>query len=102
MRERLTLQVYTYSQNDYGEKTAAYTDLATVWGSVEYKSASDETQTAERVTAEQVVVFRIRYRATFLNEKNRILYRGDHYNIRSILPDAHRMYLTIEAINQLT
>lgn len=101
MRHRVTLQTYTYTQNEYGERVPGYTNLATVWAEVQYESGT-ENEDAKRQTAQISITVTLRYRADFLDEKNRLFWRDRAYNIRAIEPDSHLRYMTIRAFHQLT
>jgi len=38
------------SQNDYGEKTRAYTLFRTVWAAIEWKGGTEKTDQSEKIT----------------------------------------------------
>lgn len=86
-------------QSASGHPVEYWETLTTVWGSVNYRlSISDETQAApntKRESAQQYVNFRIRYR-TDVNERVRILYRNQYYDITAIAISPDRFYLDIE------
>ena len=99
MDQRITLQRYAETADGAGGVTQTWTDLAdnpSVWASVKAK-AGREAMDAGRVNAAYVVVFTIRNRSD-LSEMDRILWNGEHYNIRGILRTGGRdLRLAIEA-----
>jgi SPP1 family predicted phage head-tail adaptor len=94
---RVSLYTFTSSPDDFGQRVETPTLLATVWASVQ-ASGGREQKEANKETATNELQFIIRFR-TDINEKTRIVYSGNNYDIIEIqeaLPDRKR-YLTIKA-----
>jgi len=102
MRHRISIQASSATQNDTGEEILSWSELAEVWAAIEHKlGGSDEIEQAQRVTAHTSVIFVIRHRAD-MTEKMKILWDSKFWNIRSLLPDNHKDFLTIEAEHWIT
>ena len=96
MRNRIEIQSYSITRNSAGEEFLVWSVLATVWAAIEYKGAgSDESEQQNQLTAMINALIRIRYRSD-LNTKMRIRFDGKYWNIRALLPDHMKSYLTIE------
>lgn len=96
LRHRITLQGPGEVQDpDSGEMLAGWTDIATVYGSVEPLS-SREFIAAQAGQSQIVARVTIRYRSGLTSDM-RIVHRGTVYNVAGALPDAKsgREYLTI-------
>lgn len=97
--QRITLQSYTTTSDGAGGQTRTWADLASVpdvWAKVEAKGGS-EGFSSDRVEAVGSFVFTIRNR-TDLDERMRIVWGGENYNVRTILREGSRaMYLKIVA-----
>lgn len=97
--QRITLQAFTRTADGVGGYTSAWANIAqnpTVWASVRPASAR-EALASDRVGASSLYVFTIRNRDD-LNEADRIVWRSENYNVRSIRRRGGReMYLEIEA-----
>jgi SPP1 family predicted phage head-tail adaptor len=94
MRERVELQNVTEAQSGFPAETWAA--LATVWAEVKYNILpSKEDAMADKTTAVGVVTFRIRLR-TDINEKTRILYRSNYYDIVAIEETPGREFQIIQ------
>lgn len=97
--ERVTLQAYTQVADGGGGFTKTWANLAsvpTVWAHVKPASGREALEDG-RTNAESLNVFTIRNRSD-IDEKTRIVWRGDNYNIRQIKRASRReMYLEIVA-----
>lgn len=70
-------------QDYFGQRTIDFTTLAVVWAKVEEKRGSEGEQ-SNQIVATRMVEFLIRYRSD-VNEQMRIVYRGNIYEIQSII-----------------
>lgn len=93
LRHRLLIQEYGYVLDSSGEPVQdpetgavekAWTDLAEVWAGLEPLSGK-EFLAAQAVNSE--ISTRIVIRTRPINAGNRIIFRGEFYNIRAVLPD---------------
>jgi SPP1 family predicted phage head-tail adaptor len=102
LRHRVTIRQYTEVRDSFGGQELSWSDLAVVWAEVEHKEGgSDEGEEMQRQTAIINARFRMRYRSD-IDEKMRLLWDSKLWNIKSILPDSHFSYMTIEAEHQIT
>ena len=83
---RVTLQRPITTQNDYGERVAAWTTYATVWAAIERKPHAREQNSGEQMLSVQSVVFKIRYSTTvsILEASHRVLYDSKFYNVQGV------------------
>ena len=96
MRHRVKVYAYSISRNVAGEEVLTWSEKREVWAAVQYLEAgSDEETQAGRQTARTAAKVRMRYRMD-LNEKMRLVFDYKGWDIRSIIPDAHRQYMTLE------
>ena len=99
LRHRVTLQQATESQNSFGEVERVWTDVATVWASVEQLSGREFIE-ARQVDATLSTRIRMRWR-NGVTEKMRVVWtdpsgRQHTYNIVSVIADAtHRRELML-------
>jgi len=97
--ERITFQRYTSAGDGAGGQVRTWANLASVpsvWAKVQPKGGA-EAMMADQQTATQLFLFHVRTRDD-LTEADRIVWRGDNYNIRRIERAGPRpMYLVIEA-----
>ena len=93
LRSRVTIQSYTESTNAFGERAKTWTTAATVWGKVEIMLTQAEQESAGQETSLAGAKFTIRKRA--LNERNRISYNNQVFDIQSISESDCRQYLTV-------
>ena len=81
-------------QDYFGQRRVDFTTLANVWAKVEEKSGV-EGEMSDQIVATRKVQFLIRWRND-INEQMRILYRGQIYEIESIInADARRHTMRI-------
>jgi SPP1 family predicted phage head-tail adaptor len=100
LRERMHIEYATISQNSYGEEIEVWVLLSTVWCEVAYNlNTSNENITSERQTATTDVRFTIR-RRTDVNNKMRITYRQQQYDIVAITESPDLFWTFIEAKNR--
>ncbi|WP_313319585.1 phage head closure protein [Stenotrophomonas sp.] len=85
LRHRVLIQQHVTTRDDDGVAHTAWTDVATVWASVEPLSAREFIQSGQTQAAITARIT-IRYRAD-LQASMRILHRGQVYNIAGLLPD---------------
>jgi SPP1 family predicted phage head-tail adaptor len=84
MRERVIIQNVTEAQSTSGFPAETWAETATVWAEVNYSILpSGEEANADKKTAIQVALFRIRTR-TDTTEKSRLSYRSDIFDIVAI------------------
>lgn len=85
LRKRITFQQRTTTVDSYGQQTTTWTDLITVWASIEALSAR-ELLAAQAVQSEVSHKITVRYRAEFANPvavaAMRITYNGRLFNIQ--------------------
>ena len=83
LRRRVTIQQKSVTRDTYGAEVISWTDVATVWASVEDLSGR-ELYDAERITTEVTTRIRIRYRAGITTDM-RAVYGARVFNIRAVL-----------------
>jgi SPP1 family predicted phage head-tail adaptor len=97
---RISIQVNTPSQDGAGQPIESWAELVECWASVEYLGettlAKEEFQEKIEKTM-QYVKFSIRYRSD-INTKNRIVYRGNNFEIRSVKEVGRLQYLEINTV----
>lgn len=86
LRHRVTIQRYEKGAQDpiTGDITSEWVDLATVWASVEPLSVREFIQSS--ATQSQVTT-RITMRKRDIRAADRILHRGQIFNVTGVLPD---------------
>ncbi|MFM0628855.1 phage head closure protein [Paraburkholderia xenovorans] len=82
---RITIQRRTNSKNDTGGNVAGWTDVDTVWASVNYLSGMERSATLHQggETADARTVFTMRY-LSGIDETMRVLYDSKLFNIRFV------------------
>jgi SPP1 family predicted phage head-tail adaptor len=97
MRERVIIQNVTEAQSTSGFPAETWADTATVWAEVTYSILpSDEDAIADKKTAIQVALFRIRTR-TDTTEKSRLSYRSELFDIKAIEFTPGREFMILQA-----
>lgn len=90
LRERVTIQTATESQNSYGEPVLSWSDTTTVWGELTPLMARAREAfalQAEALQAKAPHQCRLRYRALSV-KTNRLKVNGKIYEIEAVLdPD---------------
>lgn len=97
-RMRHTLRFLTPSVviDANGSESITWSEGSDVWCNLEYKeSGSDETTAGARIMPTTTVLATLRYDST-INEKMRVKADGDEWNIKSVLYDSWRSYMTLE------
>lgn len=79
---KITLQRYTWTQDEYGAPVQAWTDIATVWAAKRDVSDGERVAAAE-VSASITTRFQIRFDSSWssLNPKDRVVFDGRVYDI---------------------
>ncbi len=95
---RITLQKYGITYNADNEPIEGFTDLATVWASVQYASDGERVRAAE-VGATITIRFQIRYSSTVagVNPKDRVVYDGKTFDVSAVKELGRREGLEISA-----
>lgn len=95
---RITLQRYGVTYDSDNQPIEGFTDLATVWASVQYVSDGERVRAAE-VGASITVRFQIRYSSTVavVNPKDRVVYGGKTFDISGVKELGRREGLEISA-----
>lgn len=92
--QRITIQTLSEAADDFGQHIQTFSTLANVWARVEEKSGN-ESELGNQIVARKRVDFVIRYK-TGLNERMRVVYRGNTYKIQSIInEDARKAFMRI-------
>ena len=79
---RIEIQTATDTRNAFGEGVPGWTTTNTVWAAAEPGGGNEGTE-GEKITATGLIKFTIRYIAG-LDEKMRIIYGGETYDITNI------------------
>ena len=83
LRKRITLQQQSASVDSYGQQVSTWTDVATVWASVE-PSVGRELMAAQAVSLDQPTTITIRWQPIFASPKAvaamRAVYNGRIFN----------------------
>lgn len=87
LRERVTFQRATSGDDGYGNVVTGWADHLTVWADVR-ETVGKERVDAGRVEASSTATVRVRASSATrgLTEADRIVARGDTWNIRSVAP----------------
>lgn len=94
LRHRVTIQAQTTTQDEYGQPVQTWSDVATVWASVEDLSGR-EFFAAQQIAAEVTTRVTIRYRAG-IEPDMRVIAGGRTLDIRSVQdPDGRRRQLVL-------
>ena len=83
LNKRGTIQYPSKSKNTFNEDIETWTDLATVWCSIEPVSGSEKWLQQERVS-EATFKIRMRYRSD-VNERMRMKYKNRYLQFLSVL-----------------
>lgn len=84
------------SQNDTGEEIINWIESNQVWAKYDAKMSSQESQDGTGVIAKGNAIFTIRYLKA-IDEKMRIVFEDNVYDIHSVLHDNNFEYTQIEA-----
>lgn len=94
MDQKIVIQRGTVSRGDSGSEVLTFATWKTRWANVQYQGGA-EGQASNKETASMTVVFRIRY-VDGLTEKDRILHKGNTYDITGIIPDGRKHFHTVQ------
>ncbi len=83
LRHRVTIQQKSVVRGTYGEEDVAWTDVATVWGSVEPLQGREFIE-AKQTQAEITTRIRIRYRSG-ISPEMRAVWDGHIYDIEAVI-----------------
>ncbi len=85
LSQRITVQRPVETQDSTGDPVVAWTDVATVWGSIEPARASEALRSGQ-IVAEMGAKVMLRYAPVIgaLDEKWRLVHGGVFYNISSV------------------
>lgn len=92
---RIEIQVGTETVLTNGERSVIWSEQLTCWAALDYGSG-DEDYEADQITASNSIMFKIRY-APGLNEKMRISYSSEVYDILHIAEVDRQRYLILKA-----
>ena len=90
LNKRVTIKSSSTTQDSYGEQVETYTDVATVWASIE-PLVGKEYYAAEQANSEVSIKVRIRYR-TGINDKMIVFYGNRKLLIVSPPIDYHEQH----------
>lgn len=95
---RITLQQYGITYDGDNQPIEGFTDLATVWASVQHASDGERVRAAE-VGATITIRFQIRYSSVVatVNPKDRVVYDGKTFDISAVKELGRREGLEISA-----
>jgi SPP1 family predicted phage head-tail adaptor len=82
MRERVILQNRVISQSDSGFQSETYSNIATLWTALDYKSGFEE-EDADKIVSQQKINFTLRYNENITTD-SRFVYRDSLYQIEKI------------------
>lgn len=95
LRDRIEIFKAVTTKDDFSGSVVSYTLDFPTRAEVSFLSGSESydnfTEAAKKMK------FRVRFKKNKYNEEQMIKWRDEYYNIRSINPDRHRMFLIIEA-----
>lgn len=98
MRDRIVLQQYTSTRDDWGHEQRRWEDLATVWAEKKYKN-SQLTSEVKGITHIMQVIFRIRYRSD-VDTKMRVKQGSKLFDIVGMKQVGHQEVLEIITIER--
>lgn len=97
LKNRVTFQTLDKIKDEYGDSVEGWSEFKTLWAEVFDRSGS-QLITTEQIKNSVTTRFRIRYRSD-LKEDMRILFRGQAYDIESILDvSGDRKFLEIVGV----
>ena len=100
LNDRIVIQSKTSSADSFGQPIYTWSDFAKVSANVlfttgkRFNEISQEMVLSNKEMAESVASIRIRYRLDITTQM-RVVFRGNNYNIRAILPDSNREYVDL-------
>lgn len=81
--QRVTIERYTTTENDWGEPINTWAPLATVWAAVEPLNGR-EYIAAQAAMAETTARIRMRYRPG-ITQQDRVIHEGKIYGIEAVI-----------------
>lgn len=90
---RITIETRSVTRGDYGDEVDSWAELQTVWAQVIQNTGSEDTE-SRRVHEDVNYTFRIRFRSD-VTEEERIKYKGETYDIKSVKELGRRERLEI-------
>ena len=99
LRNRVTIQGVTEVQSVTGYPAETWATYATRWASVEYldTAKSNEEENVGTKIAQTAAKFVLRY-DSIINQKQRIVYAGMVWDVRNVIVDAKREFVTLTCI----
>ena len=85
LRDRVTVQVQSSTQDDIGQPLTTWTDVALLWANVQYTSGLSAIRSGMD-TSNVKASIRIRYR-TGINPGMRVMFGTTEFSIEAVLPD---------------
>lgn len=101
LKDRITIEETTPSQNAYGEEVNSWATITdgTVYARAEWSNTgSGEIYSKQGIAGYEVVNFVVRHR-TDLTPKMRILYKSKYYNIKNIKEIEFNKYLELVTVS---
>jgi SPP1 family predicted phage head-tail adaptor len=96
--ERIVVESYTATANEYGELIKTWSTSETLWARVEYINSGNAEKFVEATENEyRAVRFTVRYR-TSVSNKNRILYNSEYYDVREIQHEGRKRFTYINTL----
>lgn len=92
LRNRITLQEFSSSEDDWGQPIEGWRDVAKVWANVRFLNGK-EYISADRETQQSTASVRIRRRQ--VNQSMRVIFDGVTYDITAVLPGPNREYVDL-------
>lgn len=93
LNKRITIQQQSPSVDSYGQQLTTWTDVATVWASIE-PSVGRELMAAQAVSLDQPTTITIRWQPAFTSPKAvaamRVIYHGRIFNLHSVQNESER------------
>lgn len=82
MRKRITIQQRATTVDSYGEQSSTWTDVKTVWASIDPATGS-ELYAAQSIRAEMTHAVKIRY-LSGVTAKMRVKYGSRYFNVTAV------------------
>ena len=96
--ERIVVEQYSTTANEYGEPIKTWSTSGTLWARVEYLNGGNAEKFVEATENEyRAVRFTVRYR-TSVSNKNRILYNSQYYDVREIQHEGRKRFTYINTL----
>lgn len=95
LRDSITIQHKIDTPDAFGQPVSAWSDLATVWANVLFNNGKEAISSQSEV-AMKAASMRIRWRTDIITGM-RVIFNGETYNIKAVLPAQNREYLDLVA-----